>query len=120
RRARSTVRERNVAIWSRETVLAGSYVVGVVPVVMPSVKISRTNGQKNPSVTSVNGPHAPKATPVAPPRTEAVKAATTRRTGAIRILLKTSFARRTGPMRAIVFQRFPPRSEGKGGIGPCQ
>src|SRR5262249_42982196 len=35
RRAVSTVRERNAAIWRRVTGLEGSYVVGVVPVVIP-------------------------------------------------------------------------------------
>jgi len=34
-RTPSTVRERNAAIWRRETFPAGSYVVGVVPVVIP-------------------------------------------------------------------------------------
>src|SRR5262249_5350186 len=34
-KAPSTVRERNAAIWRRETLAAGSYVVAVVPVVIP-------------------------------------------------------------------------------------
>src|SRR5262249_36943168 len=34
-RTPSTVRERNAAIWRRETLAAGSYVVGGVPVVIP-------------------------------------------------------------------------------------
>src|SRR5262249_13238659 len=61
-----TVRERNAAIWSRFTESDGEYVVAVVPVVIPRVNASTTNGQSAASLTSRNGPHTPRSNDAAP------------------------------------------------------
>jgi len=52
----------------------GSYVVAVVPVVMPSVKISSTLPQNAGSVTSVNGPYNPSREPAPPAKIAAATA----------------------------------------------
>src|SRR5215471_7486010 len=75
-RTPSTVRERNAAIWRRLTLLAGSKVVAVVPVVIPRVKISNTNGQKASAATSVKGPQVDSAEPAPPVNTVAARAGT--------------------------------------------
>src|SRR5262249_18754605 len=65
-RTASTLRERKAAIWRRLTLPAGSYVVAVVPVVIPREKISRTKGQNTSAATSVNGPQGAKGVSPAP------------------------------------------------------
>src|SRR5262249_43885901 len=77
-RTASTDLERNAAICSRVTGLAGSYVVAVVPVVIARVKTSITKGQKASGATSKNGPQVPESLPAAPPRNAAARAAAAR------------------------------------------
>src|SRR5215471_8520278 len=73
-RTRSTVRDKNAAIWRRVTLSDGENVVGVVPVVIPSVKISSTNGQNVSLVVSVNGPQTPSSEVEAPAAAAAMAA----------------------------------------------
>ena len=48
-KAPSTVRERNAAIWSRETLEEGSYVAGVVPVVIARRRSPARTGRRRPA-----------------------------------------------------------------------
>src|SRR5262249_36156164 len=90
RSAVSTVRERKAAICRRVTLPEGSYVVGVVPVVIPSVKISSTKGQKASAAVSAKGPQRP-ASDVPAPSPTAATAAIKDPGGRRRILMGPSY-----------------------------